>query len=170
MTDVLILVYCQVHILELMCQGMGRDKAAYNAWQLYYGRLLALCPASAAALYRGMEVLTGRNFRYGCLSATSRNLISELRQTPPPDLDPAEIARLLWLLEVTRRVSEGQKLLQAARAAHDRHLNKPRQQRRPVQRDWLATEADAALDWLWGSVLSDRVHDDGPRPKGSEGR
>jgi hypothetical protein len=169
-TNLLALTYAQLLILELGCQGVDRDTATRESYALYYREIFPRWPWSSSVLLQGMNILAQRTYRYGCLAATATHNAAKLRawrdrlaNQPGHGIDLDQLDRVLWLLETVRRVGEGQPVLEAARAAHDAHLHKPRQRRRPVEPAWLLPEVQAALDWTWH--LLDPTS---PRPKGGD--
>jgi hypothetical protein len=144
---VLPLVYCQLHLLELLCKGVGRNQATHAAYRLYARHLIALAPHGAWELFRGD--LTAR---YGCLGLSAAATADRLRGSTA--LAPEDLGRVRWLLEACRRVAlGGDPVGVAARGAHDAHLGRPRRRRRPVEVAWVAEQVDAAQDAVWSAIL-----------------
>jgi hypothetical protein len=185
-TDVLLLAFAQVSILDAMCHGVDRKTATDMAYGLYYDRLAPeqdrrnRMPESAALMAMAAEVKMADaaarrlivdavqamddarpplTWRYDCL-ANSASVGATMLRVPPfrpgtgSALDAAEVDRIGWLLETVRRVAEGQPYLEAARAAHDAYLGKPRQKRCPVENAWLAEQVTAALEAIWPALVA----------------
>jgi hypothetical protein len=176
--DALLLAYSQVAILEAMSHGVTRNDAIEDCWMMYFSQLAPeqnlaqdqplltrLSEEMRAAwgnpekfdpLYHAWDQITSASVRYSrnCL-ARSAAINATLLRTPEAEgieFDSTELERVIWLLETVRRVAEGQNYLEAARAAHDASLNKPRQKRRPVENEWLMEQVTLSLDAVWRAL------------------
>ena len=102
-------------------------------------------------------VSVSKRYSRNCLarSAAINATLLQTSNTEPSEgveFDSVELERVIWLLEAVRRVAEGQDYLEAARAAYDASLNKPKQKRRPVENDWLREQVTSALDAIWAAL------------------
>jgi hypothetical protein len=152
---VLILSYCQLHILELMCQGHSRNQAAELVYRLYGNHLVHMASNRAdCRMVDRADLRRDRYLRYWCLAKSAAHNAEELRRggIPRELLSASHLDAACWLLETVRRVASGSELLAAARAAHDGFLHRPRQRRRPVEADWLTEQVTAALEGVWSAV------------------
>jgi hypothetical protein len=179
--DSLLLAFSQVAILEGLTSGMARYDAITEAWAMSYRLtpekdiaqdrplLVRLHEEMREAslrrdfvefdrLNKVWDEITSATIRWSrnCL-ARSAEINKTLLQTPEAEgveFDSVELQRVVWLLECVRRVSEGQPFLEAARAAYDASLNKPKQKRKPVENDWLAEQVTASLDAIWVALCA----------------
>jgi hypothetical protein len=156
---VLLHTYTQLHILELLCQGVERHEASRAAWRLYYDRIPLLTYAESAEAYQ--VNLVNRRYRFSCLAASADRNAATLREGYHlgDDDTPARGGPVRAAL-----------LPEDLRAALVWHRGKPRQRRRPVETTWLAAQVNDTLNQLWSAIQ--QAADDGnmAKPSWMDGR
>jgi hypothetical protein len=165
----LIAVYPQMVMLELIADGVERREASALCWGMFNQLLRGINP-------RMETVQPADRGRVNCLGASAGAMTKALGmdwqefadkiggpRAPVAWLHPEDRARLVWLVDTVRRVSQGVlDLGEAARGAHDQAIGKPRQRRAPADIDWVRDEVDKAAWSAWYALLQARFYPAGP--------
>jgi hypothetical protein len=155
----LTVAYAQCEMLRQIVAGAPRASASEAGWQLFGELIYTVYGQKPPQPPDTVGVPTN------CLAESSQAVHDALEMTWPefckargsgthPFVEVSEEtrARVVWLVDAVRRVADGVSECVAARQALDHAAGKPRKKRKPLDREWLLSELDDALDETWVSL------------------